>query len=865
MSNITDIKYVLTQKGLDTFCHKFHIPECVHPHLPSCNQTMHESPDGKIGLYTRFFDFANFRLPLSTFLVDVLRIEPTVGLFHSLKHWNDHFFWVDSFACPASFPWHAGKSVSKDPPPKLTEFNADHYAALVAHPAPFQMFPESFLCLVGISRYYTLDEDTYPSYHHDDDEEMDLSAFIHVLDPTKVKVVEKERVEGEPKILDSTMRHVVPLLPVSPARSESALDASVEKLFDEGGNVDQVDSAAGGGPDAAVIPVTDVKDIVADDVATKKPKHFRKKRQAPTDAGGSSHPPKILREDHGTSSGVATGGKSPSVIKELLARSILDAEVGVAAVATLPLVTSSVSATPERKDGNPVESITGANLRTIGPSERFVISSDSSNHFSTNVAKAEVDSVIRYAAPFPMMTKAVITASAASALSVLKTAVQATPQFQPSIFHDSSSSGTIKPDASGSSHRPRKELLMVSWEINSESLHESYLNAEVRMRTEYCLSKRRRLETECENQVDMLKARDEEIENLKAQLSLKEAEAAKAVHLPLEGEKDFLNGKVTELQSSVTAMDLELKDFNATVTSLKSQNGSLVDQVHSLETTCFGLRDQVSGYEQLKEQIEEFQDAQINIVSDKMAKLEVDLVEMALHLEERFYPHLLTTISCRRWLLTHGIKLFVVKCLNSPEYLTALGTAISRAIEKGMQDGLLAGIDHRKAGRSLADFVAYNPSVEEDYNSALQELREVNFPLLTDLKYQKDASVEDIMNLLRLEGPLAGAPGMSDLQPDVEQLMLPIHRYEYQVVLGETSLSFALSAAATFDSVSTAVATTTALSTVVVSTSSAPSITIDNYVVIGVDGREDALGDAQRNDAFSPLVDFKKEELDTTP
>ncbi|GKB32684.1 hypothetical protein Tco_0872085, partial [Tanacetum coccineum] len=114
----------------------------------------------------------------------------------SLKHWNDHFFWVDSFACLASFPWHTGKNVSIDPFPKSTEFNADDYAILVAHPAPFRKFPEPFLCLVGMSRYYTLDEDTYPK--------MDLFAFIHVVDPTKVKVVEREYVEGEAKLLDST-------------------------------------------------------------------------------------------------------------------------------------------------------------------------------------------------------------------------------------------------------------------------------------------------------------------------------------------------------------------------------------------------------------------------------------------------------------------------------------------------------------------------------------------------------------------------------------------------------------------------------------------------------------------------------------
>ncbi|GKG61635.1 hypothetical protein Tco_0621344, partial [Tanacetum coccineum] len=39
------------------------------------------------------------------------------------------------------------------------------------------------------------------------------------------------------------------------------------------------------------------------------------------------------------------------------------------------------------------------------------------------------------------------------------------------------------------------------------------------------------------------------------------------------------------------------------------------------------------------------------------------------------------------------------------------------AIEKGMQSGLSADIDHGKAGRSLADVVAYNPAAEADYNS----------------------------------------------------------------------------------------------------------------------------------------------------
>nr|GEW07223.1 transposase (putative), gypsy type [Tanacetum cinerariifolium] len=73
MSAVTDVRCALTQEALDAFCNTFHIPKEVHPVLPNQDDTMHEWPVGKIRLYTRFFDFANFRWPLSTFLVDILR------------------------------------------------------------------------------------------------------------------------------------------------------------------------------------------------------------------------------------------------------------------------------------------------------------------------------------------------------------------------------------------------------------------------------------------------------------------------------------------------------------------------------------------------------------------------------------------------------------------------------------------------------------------------------------------------------------------------------------------------------------------------------------------------------------------------
>ncbi|GJY18432.1 hypothetical protein Tco_0389923 [Tanacetum coccineum] len=76
LSEIYDVKSSLTQTTLDALCEKYHIPDTVHPELPDPNQSIRNSPVGKIDVYTRFFDFANFRILLSQFLVDVL------GYFH---------------------------------------------------------------------------------------------------------------------------------------------------------------------------------------------------------------------------------------------------------------------------------------------------------------------------------------------------------------------------------------------------------------------------------------------------------------------------------------------------------------------------------------------------------------------------------------------------------------------------------------------------------------------------------------------------------------------------------------------------------------------------------------------------------------
>ncbi|GKE95525.1 hypothetical protein Tco_1580380 [Tanacetum coccineum] len=146
--------------------------------------------------------------------------------------------------------------------------------------------------------------------------------------------------------------------------------------------------------------------------------------------------------------------------------------------------------------------------------------------------------------------------------------------------------------------------------------------------------------------------------------------------------------------------------------------------------------------------------------------------EASVASKERELTDLNALVTSVKWLLTHAMELAIVNCLNSPEYLSALGAAIGKAIEK--------------------DVAAYNPSAEVDYISALQQLQNVNFPLLAELKSNKDASIKTVMDILCLEGPLVDKLGLDELQPNVDQLIVPIHHSPDKVVIGATALSHAL-------------------------------------------------------------------------
>ncbi|GJV91683.1 hypothetical protein Tco_1539496 [Tanacetum coccineum] len=729
----------------------------------------------------------------------------------SLKHWNESFFWVDASTFPLSIPWHNNKTLKKDPHPTPTEFNAKVCDFLATHPAPFQRFPESFLCLVGISRYYELDDNIYL---------MDLFAFINHADPTKVRIGRREvrEGEGEVSLLESTRGRVVLLACVNEQgnQNDDVQDAGVHVVNEEGRLIIVGNDKINSGYSSA-----DINEGELERERGEFPSCLSPYKRTCCSCLLYFMTQATRNDDVSIDAGV-------HVVNRWREASFFDL---MRRRGKLPDGAYWFKPVPPPKEIKPT-------LEVTKPVPIWC-------QYLEQESKSLVNKVAR-------RWKLSLNLSALDDPDVCRSLVD---QLAPPVLF---------------SQLRGMDYDQLFTEFNVGAARQTCLGAKVRMQTDHILREKKKLKGRCSRQADSLKERDVEIASLKAQLSLKEAEVAEAIRLrgqesvteaarvvelnSLKDQTTALEGHVAALESASVIKDTELASSNAQITKLiqdlsnfQLSYDELSVKAASLEskkinslTKCLCLRPHVLGFV-----------IRFRVMSSSRNNMKQ------------------CRMTGRRWILGRGLRLVVMKCLHSPKYLAALGGAIGHAIDKGMQDGLVADINHGKVGRGLADVAAYNPSAKANYVSAVNALRAVDFPLLAQLASQKNASTADIMGLFHLEGPAAETPEANQLQPSLEKLVLPIHRPEDQVVIGETSLSFSLdvvharplSAAnlvgeASTSCVSAAVAATTALSTTFVQASSVPPVPVSDYEVADTEPQAEAP---------SSKIIFEQETLETLP
>ncbi|GJV01427.1 hypothetical protein Tco_1334996 [Tanacetum coccineum] len=353
---------IMTREMVESFCDSYYIPDEVHPTAPGRDRTITQFPEGKVGVYTRLFDYCGYRIPLTKFFVSVLKhfrihisqlspfgaarishfevltrvldLGPSVAVFRafytrmysdglfsfakrslsapsclskppdSIKNWADHFFWVDSRVFPISVPLYTGGVLEKDPAPHLTARQEQAVQVLSSNKAPFRRYPECFLALVGLSPYYPFGENTYPAFEGPDRTDMGLLDYIRTADPRKVQAVEVQKGEEQVTLFDSIKHCFVSL--DAPAAAHQA-------------------SGSGSGAGAEV-SVSSAKGNVVEENPEKAKRKKLLKRSDPL-------PAKRLRTYH-SSLASGTGGKSLASLRQSLPEGSLT--LGASSPADIP-------------------------------------------------------------------------------------------------------------------------------------------------------------------------------------------------------------------------------------------------------------------------------------------------------------------------------------------------------------------------------------------------------------------------------------------------------------------------------------------------------------------------------------------------
>nr|GEV55406.1 hypothetical protein [Tanacetum cinerariifolium] len=207
----------------------------------------------------------------------------------------------------------------------------------------------------------------------------------------------------------------------------------------------------------------------------------------------------------------------------------------------------------------------------------------------------------------------------------------------------------------------------------------------------------------------------------------------------LEAEADMK--KAAEDKSA--GLSQELKDMCARFSDLQVSNERLSQQVATLQ-------EQVSGEEKLKAAFEEFKQYEDSRVEQRCAEMDA----LSIDFDEELYPHMLTAIAGRRWVIGRGLRFVVMKCGESIELRQAFADVVSAGIAKGMSEGLRHGVEHGQAQLILESIEAYDPEAEAKYVAALQTLK--------DLNIQSDTG-DDAPQHIR------------DLRPSSSQLTIPVY------------------------------------------------------------------------------------------
>nr|GEX39477.1 hypothetical protein [Tanacetum cinerariifolium] len=190
--------------------------------------------------------------------------------------------------------------------------------------------------------------------------------------------------------------------------------------------------------------------------------------------------------------------------------------------------------------------------------------------------------------------------------------------------------------------------------------------------------------------------------------------------------------QVARQDQRIQARELEIKNLEALLEIEADMKKAAEDRSDGLSQELEDMRARFSDLQRYED----------DGVEQRCAEMEARLDTLSIDFDEELYPHMLTAIAGRRWVIERGLCLAVMKCGESLELRQAFTDVVSAGIAKGISEGLRNGVEHGQAHLSLESIKAYDPKVKAKYVAALQALKDLKYPLMDQLESLKDAPME---------------------------------------------------------------------------------------------------------------------------
>nr|GEV35676.1 transposase (putative), gypsy type [Tanacetum cinerariifolium] len=255
------------------------------------------------------------------------------------------------------------------------------------------------------------------------------------------------------------------------------------------------------------------------------------------------------------------------------------------------------------------------------------------------------------------------------------------------------------------------------------------------------------------------------------------------LRLRFEQEVRLLNkarAQIARREQRIQVREEEIKKLDQEIQGLQNQTSNLntfleaeTDMKKAAETKNANLTNELESLLAFKE----FKKYEYDRVEKRCAEMDARLDVLSIDFDEELYPHMLTAIAGRRWVIGHGLRLAVMKCGESTKLRQVFADVVFARIAKGMSEGLKYRVEHGKANLDLEVIEAYDSEAETKYVAALHTLRDLNYPMVDQLELLKDAPIDVVMASLHLENDSGeDAPyWIRELRPSSSQLKIPVY------------------------------------------------------------------------------------------